>query len=521
VQVHKIPYALTGEFSQLVTDYLSDAEPLAPFYKYRPGLSAIEQVIADKEEVDRGTLIQVLTDQYKDLPENKVSSNQIKRLADSNTYTVTTAHQPVLFGGPMYSILKVLGVISFADQLNTAYPNYHFVPVYMMGTEDHDFEELGHISLYGNRIDWEDQTASAVGRMDCGSMDSAIDAFAQIAGTSEHASSLLELIRSTYIAGRSMAQASQRLMHQLLGHTGLIVIDPDDARLKSLCKDILKDELTNRSAEKLVGETSKLLAETYHAQTNAMPINLFYMDDKIRERIVPDGEKLIGNRSGVEYELSQLLDTPDALSPNVIIRGLMQEKVLPNLAYLGGGAEVAYWMQYRALFEHHGVNFPMILLRNSVMFLTNSQHEIGERLGLHAADFFRPSDKLIKEFVGEQEDISLSNEIEAIQHAYDALVERLIAADKGLEQTAAAAKQKARNDLEKLEDKLVKSAKRRHETDVNKIKRLKDTLFPNNHLQERSESFLFWYLYFGPDFIDQLANFVDPLVFEFQVIADD
>src|SRR3954469_21285078 len=162
-----IPYSQTNSFSRIVTDYLDQSPDLRPFYNVFPDLNGIKDVIRQKEaqnKTDRATIVQVLHDQYKTVtPVTSVQAN-IDALLDPKTFTIVTAHQPNLFSGPLYFIYKILHTVKLSAFLKKQLPDYNFVPVYYMGSEDADFEELNHFTVRGKKYEWKTDQKGAVGR---------------------------------------------------------------------------------------------------------------------------------------------------------------------------------------------------------------------------------------------------------------------------------------------------------------------------------------------------------------------
>src|SRR6478609_753245 len=162
-----LPYESTGYFSKIVSDYLSQSPLLQPFYKHTPDLKGIQSSIAARQSFNtpRSLLVESLQMQYAGLVLTDKVKQNIQLLADQNTFTVTTAHQPNIFTGPLYFIYKILHTIKLSETLKSKLPEYNFVPVYYMGSEDADLDELGTINIEGEKYSWNTNQTGAVGRM--------------------------------------------------------------------------------------------------------------------------------------------------------------------------------------------------------------------------------------------------------------------------------------------------------------------------------------------------------------------
>lgn len=532
MQFHKLSFAETGQFSQLIVDYMEGQPELAKFYKYPPSLESYDRVISEKsmQDIDRETLVQVLKDQYTGTEINDQVRDNIEALRDSNTFTITTAHQPVIGTGPLYMIIKILAAINLAETLNEKYPDVRFVPVYWSGGEDHDFEEINHLNVFGKTVTWEAPAGGPVGRMSTDTMGDWIAELKDILGDHPNAPSWMELITSSYQEQPTLAKANFHIMHQLFQPYGLVVLSSDEPRLKALFSPIMEQELLTPQSPALVAEKVDALEKLgYHEQAHARDINLFYLMDEFRARITY-------NESRDRYEVvdtdikfsedtlrAELHEHPERFSPNVILRPLFQETILPNLAYVGGGGELAYWMQYESLFEHYKVNFPMLVLRNSVMWLDKGAHKKRLQTELTLHDLFRDVDELIKEYVKEhaKDELSLAPQKRALRDLFAEVVDMAKAIDPTLEKPVKGEEQKTINSLEKLEAKLLRAEKNKFDTAVNQIRWIKNKLFPDGKLQERYDNIAMYWQKHGPECISILKEAIHPLEDQFVIIEED
>lgn len=220
--------------------------------------------------------------------------------------------------------------------------------------------------------------------------------------------------------------------------------------------------------------------------------------------------------------LDELDAHPERFSPNVILRPLFQEMILPNLAYVGGGGELAYWLERKSLFEHFGVNFPLLVRRNSVLWVGHDQLAKMQKFGLPASRFFSDIDSIIKQYVIEISDseISISGEIAAVKNVFNKLVEKAVKIDAGLEAAVRAEETRQIGALQHLEGRLHKAEKQKHEVSIQQIRSLYEKLFPGGGLQERSDNFIPWYLKYGTPYFEALRVNLRPIEKGFVILEE-
>jgi bacillithiol biosynthesis cysteine-adding enzyme BshC len=528
--IHRIPFAQIPQLSARDIAYATAQPELQPFYKYPVSVERFAQVIDDKkkDDTDRVLLTQVLREQYKNLEPSEAVLKQIDKLEDPNTFTVVTAHQPSLFTGPLYYIYKIFSTIRLAQLLNEQYPEYHIVPVFITGGEDHDFEEMNHCSIFGKSIVWENEESGSVAMMKTASLKQPLSELREILGNSPQAQEVGDLFERIYTRHETYGPASVELVNELFKEYGLIVLDMNKPALKKHFIPIMEKELFEQPSRALIEATTKELeAAGFSQQAYPREINLFYLREQLRERIVQDGDTfqvLNTDYRFTEAELrEELHQHPEHFSPNVVIRPLYQEYILPNLAYIGGGGEIAYWLERKSQFAHFGINFPMLIRRNSVLWVDKGNAKKLEKLGLDIPDLFTETEALIKDYVkaNSENELSLKEEKKQLHTIFDGIVDKIKEVDPTLVKTVKAEAANQMNSLAGLEARLLKAEKQRHEIELNQIRGLKEKLFPGNGLQERKDNFLNFYLRYGDSFFETLLNELDPLQDGFVVVVDE
>lgn len=523
-----IDYSDTGSFSKTLLAYLEKDENLTSFYNRPAELASFAAQIEEKKNfAHRDLLTAELRKQYGDLlnisPE--VAQN-ISLLAEENTYTITTGHQLNIFTGPLYFIFKIVTAIRLAKDLKAAYPRSNFVPVYWMATEDHDFAEINHTRVFGKKIEWETPAVSGTGRMSTADIDEAVKQYCGTFGLGPNAQKLTTIVEEAYRSGLNLAQATRVMVNSLFKSHGLVIIDADTAALKKPFIPYIKaDVLEERSAEVVQNTSDSLSKLGFKTQVHARDINFFYLTDAFRERIVrlDDGRYEILHQDiyFTRSELEELIDRhPDRFSPNVIMRPLYQEVILPNLAYVGGGAEIVYWLQLKANFDQYGVEFPILIPRNSAIITDDKVVGKIFRLDLTLKSIFRPMETLKDDYVRRQTThrLNLRDEMMEFNSIFAKLKLRAHKIDPTLGASTDAVKARLKKALNNLEKKLLKADKRNHTEALIQIERLKDYLFPGGGLQERTENFASLYVKYGDELVTELERHFNPLEFKFTIL---
>jgi bacillithiol biosynthesis cysteine-adding enzyme BshC len=356
--------------------------------------------------VDRALLADALQRQYKNLPPNKAVQQNISLLSQENTYTVCTAHQPNLATGYLYFVYKIIHAVKLAETLKQQYPDKNFVPVYYMGSEDNDLQELGTFRYEQHKFVWDgDGQTGAVGRMKTAGLATLLHDFFRLLGPpGVYTETLKQLLTDAYLQpGATVASAMAGLVHALFGQYGLVMLNPDDAALKKAFCDVLQDDLLEHTAHRIVSHTAAALGAHYKVQAFPRPVNLFYLRDNLRTRIEQQGAHWVAVHTKISWSREALLQEleahPERFSPNVILRGVFQERILPNVAFIGGGAEVAYWLQLKEVFDQYNVFFPAILLRQSVLWITRQQTALYRKMGFPVQAVFKPEQQLQQEYI--------------------------------------------------------------------------------------------------------------------------
>ncbi|WP_333601358.1 bacillithiol biosynthesis cysteine-adding enzyme BshC [Flavobacterium sp.] len=521
-----ISYQKSGYFSKLIVDYLDEKPELKSLYHRFPKLENFKAQIEEKQGnfpvENRKTLVAALERQYAAVTTSELTLSNIQALQKPTTFTITTGHQLNLFTGPLYFLYKIISVINLCKQLKTQHPDYDFIPVYWMATEDHDFEEINHFNFHHKKISWQRESTGPVGRLSTEGLDEVYELFTKELGLGTTAEYLKKLFQQSYLAHSNLAEATRFLANELFKNEGLVIIDGDAAELKKLFIPYTENELLHQTSFQKVTEASALL-KAYDIQVNPREINLFYIEDTLRERIVFEQGKYKINNTGLAFSEAEIIallhQHPEKFSPNVVLRPLYQEVILPNLCYIGGGGELAYWLELKANFEANNITFPMLLLRNSVLLVTQKQVDKATKLQLTWNDLFSNQQALFtqKTKTFSEFTIDFSAQKEHLKKQFEALHAIAAQTDKSFLGAVNAQEVKQIKGLENLEKRLLKAEKRVHTEKLERIIALQNELFPNQSLQERKANFSEFYLEYGYEFIQKLLMDLQPLAQNFSI----
>lgn len=523
-----IPYSQTGKYTKIVLDYIKQAFGLKDFYKHPVNLEGIKSAIAERKKynTNRQLLVDQFNNQYKDFNDCEAVKANINKLLNENTFTICTAHQPNIFTGHLYFVYKILHIIKLADTLKQDLPGYDFVPVFFMGSEDADLEELNHIVIEGEKYTWETPQTGAVGRMKVD--DNLIKLIEKISGrllVEKYGIKLIDLLKKCYVKDTLIENATFLFVHYLFKEFGLIVLLPDNPSFKSEMLSVFEDDIFNHTSSEIVNQTSEKLAEHYKAQAYPREINLFYLRGNLRNRIIRVDDHFVVHDTDIVFSKEEmkreLAEHPERFSPNVILRGLFQEMILPDVAWIGGGGELAYWLQLKGIFKNYAVPFPVLVLRNSFLIVDTKNRKLLEKLHLIAIDLFKGKKILLNDIVnaGTNSVLNLEKQKIAFKNIYDEVKGIAKNVDPTLETHTSALETKHLKRIDLLEKKMLRAEKRKFSDQKNQLDKIFASLFPANGLQERTENFMLFYSRWGDDFFKALYEASLALEEEFCIIT--
>ncbi len=522
MKVSRVSWQDSRQWNDLVQAYLKGEEGLRKLYNTTPSMESMEELLDSNrlEPEKRKDLVQALTNQYQSISTEE-ASGLIKRLAKPNTFTVTTGHQLCLMGGPAYFFYKIAHCIRLASDLRKAYPDHDFIPIYWMATEDHDFAEINHFVAKGEQVSWSREEGGAVGRMQMDGIESVRDKLDKLTGGDD--SSLAELFEECYAGSKNLSEATMKFVHRIFGYK-LLCLDADSQMLKKHFEDVMLDDMLHQTAFGLVKQSIEGVKSLgYKNQVNPREVNLFYLEEGYRERIVADGNhfKTTDARYSWEEEdlKSEVASNPERFSPNVILRPVYQECILPNIAYIGGGAELAYWLLLKPVFDHYDLPYPTLIPRVSFTLLSPQAIKKRDQLGLDDKDLFRGYPELEKHIsMGDGDHNLFEEERRSIERMEEKVKGKMEKEDPTLLASAEAQFKGIYKAFDKLDQKVYRARKVKNRIALDRLDALMQEVKPGGKLQERVLGFERGADQFGIEWVGQLPEHIDPFGFDMIVL---
>lgn len=523
MQVRQLPFSDTSIQRPLTLDYLQEKAELSENYQFAPNIAGSLAAIKARQQkpVDRQALSeQLLADYRRIIPGfdkgNSPVKHQIEKLKDEHTFTVTTGHQLNIFGGPLYYFYKMFSCVRACQALKEAYPDYHFVPVYWMATEDHDFEEINSFFAFGKTFEWSPENPQgAVGALPPEELKTVLNDLEDSIREKSHFEDLKNVFEAAFSQG-SLADAVLYWVHQMMEQYGLVVLDANRKVFKKAFQQVVKKDILSQNLAPKVVQASEALSD-YKLPVNPRKINHFYMEDGLRERIVfqeksGDFEVLNTHLRFSVAEMEKLIEEqPEKLSPNVVTRPMYQESILPNIAYIGGTNEIAYWLQLKAAFEEAEVFFPQLLVRSSALVVGKGLLKKMKKFDLAYPQLFQDFDKVVKNYLKTKESTEpIHEELKVLQKSYSAILKNCGQFQGDLRWEIVNSIKDQQKALGKTRKNLEKALKERNEKDIQQIEKIFEKIHPEGVFQERKENFIPYYLIYGEAFFDILAENLNP-----------
>ncbi len=492
----------TGNFSKKFLDFIEGNKKEDHFPNEKNIIRGIEKINFSTDK--RKTLHSEITSQYGPLEISDRLTKNIELLLSDNSYTVTTGHQLNVCTGPLYVIYKIISTIKLADSLSKKYPNHNFIPVYWMASEDHDFDEIKSFYSLGKRYKWDIDTSGPVGDINPKS-------FAKIL---EKEPCVPSFFLEAYNSSKSLSEAVRKYMNFLFGEMGLVVLDPNSQNFKKSFIDVIEDDIINNSIFN-IEKSSEVKSDVL-----VRKINFFFQDSKFRDRIERDKDyKILStSKSFDEHEMKKLIhSSPENFSPNVISRCLFQQSILPNVSYVGGPAEIVYWLSFKKFFKHYKINYPVLIPRDFCLILSEKMQKIIDKYGFGTNELFKSKHFLEAKSIGAFDDYTknFSEEVQKIKDAVTSLSSKFGNVDSTMKPHVLATGKKIQKTLSQIERRYVNTLKKNNADSISHIKLLYDNLSPDNSIQERKESMITFY---NSSLVDDLYKNLDPLDLNFKIL---
>ena len=498
-----IPFEHAKVGGKLFWDYCKNNPVIRPLYSFEPNWSGVEEAIHQREQfpVDRIKLHEVFKRQYSGFSLTSEIQLNIDKILNNNTFTITTGHQLSLLTGPLYFIYKIVSVIAFAKQCQLRFPAYNFVPVYWMNSEDHDFDEINHFYWGKNKFEWHinDKTPYPTGELSTQSLDSLFKQLDEKTIDKQLLNKLLKEFKDHYLNSDNLSQATRKLVHSLFKDWGVLILDQHDEILKKQFKKHIINEIRHKYSFHYVTETDQLIHNLgYNTQVKPREINLFYHHPNLgRNRIIEEGNRFKVINTNLEFTLEELIQHIELdinkFSTNVVTRPLYQESVLPNICYIGGPAEVAYWLQYKKSFDASNIFFPLILMRDSFLLMNEKNKLKINKLNIELEDFLKDETEIIYEWIKSFSDYtSISNIESEVDLLFDQLKASIVKIDSTLGPSVEAERVNTKKGLERIIIKINRAVKRKNEDGIRQISEIHEWILPGGTFQERSQNILYF-----------------------------
>ena len=537
-----INYSDLPDYQNLFLDYLYEFDNVSKFYpknfreieNYNRTLEDLKNYIRPhREEVS-----DIIRKQYSDYKISKQTDSNIESLKSENTFAVVTGQQVAIFGGPLYTFYKIITTIKLCSQLKEKYDEYNFVPIFWMEGDDHDFEEIKSINIFDKtnsikKIIYDDGLDEEIERGSVGSLKfnenikSTINELEDSLRDTEYKNDLLNLIKKCYSEGTKFKEAFKKLLHSFFDEYGLIIFDPQDKEVKEILLPIFKKEIESFSdhTNEIVLKSAEL-DDIYHAQVKVKPVNLFYSDEKGRYLIEPVDEefRFKGKRKRIgKIELLNLLHyDPSSFSPNVLLRPICQDYILPTAVYVGGPSELSYFAQVMPNYSFFEVVDPIIFPRSSATIIEKHIFSTLQKYDLSISDIFRKKRELINRVLKSISDIDINSLFSETKNNIDLELEKikstLLAIDKNLIDSTNKSMQRIFQNLEVIKEKSEKAQAAKHETVIKQLDKVRMVIYPQENLQERELSFINFANKYGLDIFKWIFNELTINKYEHQII---
>ena len=515
MEIDKINLKDTALFSHLICDLLSENKNIEEFIYAFPSINNIEKNLHKNINLpNRKVLSDVLFRQYNNTVfpslDNSLILNNIKSLNDSKTHLVTTGHQLNIFASPLFLIYKITSIIAISIKLNKIFNQYSFIPCFWMATEDHDFEEINKIQWNETQYIWNEETNDMVGNLTSSKLLSILEDMKVDMCKTKYGQELFDLYQHAYSKNLNYANATRALLTSLFREYGVLIIDGNDKDLKKIMVSDFQQEIKNGFVCDMITSTNNILSKKYHCEINPLSANIFYIKNNIRDKIISQGNKYYSSKHDTCWTKDELLNevesNPDYFSPNVFLRTLYQERLLSSIIYLGGPSEISYWIQLKNMFSFRQVPYPIVSLRSFFLIISKEVLAYQANLNVNNKDLFLPKHEIIRKIFKDKSDVKLdllSSELDQLLlsfkvHLQD--VEHLPDSILDVFNT------KVFKELSKLESKVMKLEKNNKPEVIHDFTEMYKGVFSNGIIQEKSKSFIPYYMKYGSSFFELLIK---------------
>ena len=476
----------------------------------------------------RQPLAEILTEQNQKYGCGSRTLDNIRKIAQDEACAVVTGQQVGLFSGPLYTIYKALTAVKLAEDLNRRGFG-RFVPVFWLASDDHDLAEIDHVVL----PDKDSRLMTVRCQMPAGEakipasnailppeISECLRQIQDLTRDSEFKAGVIRQLAEAYRPGRSMVEAFALWMTRLFASSGLIFMDAADPRLKALGKEVFYREIAedSPSTEAARAASEKLRLAGYDEQIHLHDriLNIFYVERGRRTiQRSPTGYEVKDppQAFGKDELLALAEEKPYLFSPNVLLRPLYQDALLPTVAYIGGPGEIAYFAQMKGVYDKFRMPMPVVYPRKTVTIIEKRIDHVLKKFDLRIPDIWTKGEQLIPEMakaaLPEPVEAALRLALSHLDQDVESLTREIISLEPALKNSVGLAQGKIRRQWDFLEKKILQAAEKRNEITVQQLRRAVDNLYPNRNLQERLFNIVFYLIKYGPAFMDRLDQAVE------------
>lgn len=504
-------------FSRLFTDFIGGSDVLMSRFPGNASAAAIDTGTVSKRlarSYDRAALVEAARLALGGTEPSEAQQESLRALAEEHTAVVVTGQQAGLLGGPLYTLFKAMSAVAVARDAERQH-GVRCVPVFWVEDNDHDFEEIAQAVVLNRdgaavSISCAEPATDVrvpIGLRTWSTASPAVEALAEALQPTDFTESLLAAVRSAYADGQRISQSFIQMLNTIVAPTGMLFLSACDLQQRGMMAPLLRRVVEEHTLVQaaLAEGVEQLRSQQYHIQAEPLPINAMLIDGGKRYRIDPDGS---GVRAGDKhYSLSEvqalIASEPERFSPSVLTRPVVQDAILPSIAYIAGPGEMGYAAELKELYAVLNIPMPAFVPRHSLTLLERRFAAFLEERGLAPELLFRPIEHVEKEFVASIENRELSLAFTAaeqsIREVFEGLQEKIAAVDATLVATTGKTMTSALQQLEQLAARAVRAQKKQEEGALSKLRQAHTALFPAHVLQERALGWLYFANKFGCD----------------------
>ncbi len=513
-EIYKCAVDASHQFSPLVNEYLYHPQRIRSLYHRLPKQENWIDLIEEKklQNLDRDLLVQVLLEQHADI-DNALIQDRIKKLGKSSTFTVCTAHQPLLFTGHAYFVHKILDVIKLASEIDASLASYDVLPVFYIGGDDSDWEEIGRVSIHNETFRYAPPREVMSGRkvIDQEIID-LLQSVLQKLSNLPHAQELSTMMRNAYQIGTTFTDATRKFVYHLFSEYPIIVMDADDPRLRASMRQALQTDLLEQKTASIMQAHLDILREGFKITAPPQPTNFFYIHNDLRIKINANQDRWHIGEDDWSYSRleNEIHEKPENFSANVIYRPLYQESILPNICFTGGGGELSYWLELKSLFRALEIPMPALKLRTSLGIIDAETSQNLTQSDYTFGDLFLSESDFLDKYVYLKNNISL---LTSYKHDLDVAMENYLEEIHSNFELSANQSQYAKKTIDQLHLHLSKKIKKhlriQEQSGISEYKNLQAQVLPHQKLQERGDSFIQYLAMYGKKIVDDLYEVID------------